>query len=136
MGGEAGRAAGLRWGAAGVGERFERVFGMENEGCYAQALDGKKKQVPAVTSNAGHALWAGIARPDRARRVGERPMAPDMFSGWGGRTLSSTDPTYTPMSYHNRSVRPPGNPPTPHSFLRYGFRGEAHPIVEPLHEAG
>src|SRR2546430_7036996 len=136
MGGEAGRAAGLRWGAAGVGERFERVFGMENEGCYAQALDGKKKQVPAVTSNAGHALWAGIARPDRARRVAERLMAPDMFSGWGVRTLSSTYPTYNPMSYHNGSVWPHDNSLIAQGFVRYGFREEANAIVEALIEAG
>src|SRR2546430_17402403 len=130
MGGEAGRAAGLRWGAAGVGERFERVFGMENEGCYAQALDGKKKQVPAVTSNAGHALWAGIARPGRARRVAERLMAPDMFSGCGVRTLSSTYTTDNPMSYHNRSVWPHDNSLIAQGFVRDGFPEKGNPVVQ------
>jgi len=134
--GDAERAAALRGEAADLAERFERDFWMENEGCYAQALDGNKKQVPAVTSNAGHALWAGIARPDRARRVAERLMAPDMFSGWGVRTLSSTYPTYNPMSYHNGSVWPHDNSLIAQGFVRYGFREEANAIIEALIEAG
>jgi glycogen debranching enzyme len=134
--GETERAATLRAEAAALAERFERDFWMENEGCYAQALDGNKKQVPAVTSNAGHALWAGIARPDRARRVAERLMAPDMFSGWGVRTLSSTYPTYNPMSYHNGSVWPHDNSLIAQGFVRYGFREEANAIIEALIEAG
>ena len=134
--GETERAATLRAEAAALAERFERDFWMENEGCYAQALDGNKKQVPAVTSNAGHALWCGIARPDRARRVVERLMAPDMFSGWGVRTLSTTYPTYNPMSYHNGSVWPHDNSLIAQGFARYGFRGEANAIIEALIEAG
>ncbi len=134
--GETERAAVLRAEAAALAERFDRDFWMENEGCYAQALDGNKKPVPAVTSNAGHALWAGIARPDRARRVAERLMAPDMFSGWGVRTLSSTYPTYNPMSYHNGSVWPHDNSLIAQGFVRYGFREEANAIIEALIEAG
>jgi glycogen debranching enzyme len=134
--GETERATKLRAEADALAERFERDFWMENEGCYAQALDGNKRQVPAVTSNAGHALWAGIARPDRARRVVERLMAPDMFSGWGIRTLSSTYPTYNPMSYHNGSVWPHDNSLIAQGFVRYGFREEANAVIEALIEAG
>ena len=134
--GETERASALRAQAALLAERFERDFWMENESCYAQALDGNKRQVPAVTSNAGHALWCGIARPDRARRMVERLMAPDMFSGWGVRTLSSTYPTYNPMSYHNGSVWPHDNSLIAQGFVRYGFREEANAIIEALIEAG
>src|SRR5207244_3282706 len=59
------RADRLRGEARELHERFERDFWMEAESCYAQALDGNKRQVPAVTSNAGHALWCGIAAPGR-----------------------------------------------------------------------
>ena len=134
--GEAERAATLRAEATALAERFERDFWMENESCYAQALDGNKNQVPAVTSNAGHALWAGIAQPDHARRLVERLMAPDMFSGWGVRTLSSTYATYNPMSYHNGSVWPHDNSLIAQGFVRYGFREEATAIIEALIEAG
>src|SRR2546428_13532045 len=56
----------LRSEAHELRERFERDFWMPAESCYAQALDGNKNQVPAVTSNAGHALWCGIASPEHA----------------------------------------------------------------------
>ena len=134
--GDSERAAKLRDEADALALRFERDFWMENEGCYAQALDGNKRQVPAVTSNAGHALWCGIARPDRAKRVVERLMAPDMFSGWGVRTLSTTYPTYNPMSYHNGSVWPHDNSLIAQGFVRYGYRDEANAIIEVLIEAG
>ena len=48
-------------------------------------------------------------------------MAPDMFSGWGVRTLSSTYPTYNPMSYHNGSVWPHDNAIAAAGLKRYGF---------------
>ncbi|MGH2498649.1 MAG: amylo-alpha-1,6-glucosidase [Candidatus Limnocylindria bacterium] len=134
--GDAGRAGRLRAEAAEGAERFERDFWMPGERCYAQALDGDKRQVVAVTSNAGHALWAGIARPDRARAVAERLMAPDMFTGWGIRTLSSAYPTYNPMSYHNGSVWPHDNSLIAHGFARYGLREAAAAVVEGLFEAG
>ena len=63
-------------------------------------------------------------------------MAPDMFSGWGIRTLSSTYPTYNPMSYHNGSVWPHDNSLIAQGFVRYGFREEANAIIEALIEAG
>src|SRR5690606_4413946 len=73
--------------AARVRERFEQAFWMEDARFYALALDGEKRQVRSIASNPGHALGAGIVRPDRARAVADRLLAPDMFSGWGVRTL-------------------------------------------------
>ena len=134
--GEHTRADTLRGQARELREQFERDFWMEDEGCYAQALDGSKRQVPAVTSNAGHALWAGIASPERGRRTAARLLAPDMFTGWGVRTLSSTYPTYNPMSYHNGSVWPHDNSLIAQGFARYGLREEAAAIVEGLFDAG
>jgi len=134
--GDLARADVLRGQARELREQFERDFWMEGESCYAQALDGSKQQVPAVTSNAGHALWAGIASPERGRRVAARLLSPDMFTGWGIRTLSSEYPTYNPMSYHNGSVWPHDNSLIAHGFARYGLRDEAAAIVAGLFEAG
>jgi glycogen debranching enzyme len=130
------RAERLRGEAASLRERFERDFWMEAERCYAQALDGDKRQVPAVTSNAGHALWCGIASPERAGALVHRLMEPDMYTGWGIRTLSSNYPTYNPMSYHNGSVWPHDNSLIAQGFARYGYREEAAEIVSALIEAG
>ena len=134
--GDAARADRLRAEARELRERFERDFWMEEQGCYAQALDGKKERVPAVTSNAGHVLWCGIASAERARRVVTRLMAADMYTGWGIRTLSSTYPTYNPMSYHNGSVWPHDSAIVAHGMARYGFREEANEIIGGLLEAG
>ena len=134
--GNGARADRLRGEARELRERFERDFWMPAESCYAQALDGNKKQVPAVTSNAGHALWCGIAGPERARALVHRLMAPDMYTGWGVRTLSSRYPTYNPMSYHNGSVWPHDNSLIAQGFARYGYREEAAEITSALIEAG
>jgi glycogen debranching enzyme len=130
------RAQRLRGEAKELRERFERDFWVASEGCYAQALDGAKKQVTAVTSNAGHALWCGIASAERANAVAQRLMAPDMYTGWGIRTLSSRYPTYNPMSYHNGSVWPHDNSLIADGFARYGLREEAAEIASALIEAG
>ena len=53
-------------------QRFEDRFWIDELGCYALALDGKKQPCRVLSSNAGHALFAGIAAPGAGR------------SGWRG----------------------------------------------------
>ena len=50
--------------------RFDRHFFDEALGTYVIALDGDKRPCRVRTSNAGHALFAGIARPERAASRG------------------------------------------------------------------
>ncbi|MDQ2950724.1 MAG: amylo-alpha-1,6-glucosidase, partial [Chloroflexota bacterium] len=119
--GDSKRAERLRGEAADLRRRFAKDFWMENESCYAQALDASKRHVPAVTSNAAHALWAGIATPEHATALVRRLMEPDMYTGWGLRTLSSRYPTYNPMSYHNGSVWPHDSAIGAQGMARYGF---------------
>ena len=83
------RAKELRTKAAALFKRFNQAFWDEELGFYAFALDGEKKKVLTVASNAGHCLWSGIVPPERAKKVVRRLMAPDMWTGWGIRTLSS-----------------------------------------------
>ena len=87
--GKSGRAEELRRKAADLFERFNAAFWDDDLGFYAYALDGDKKKVLTVASNAGHCLWSGIVPRERAKTVVERLMAPDMWSGWGIRTLSA-----------------------------------------------
>ena len=79
----------MRTKAAALFKRFNEAFWDEELGFYAFALDGEKKKVLTVASNAGHCLWSGIVPPERAGKVVKRLMAPDMWSGWGIRTLSA-----------------------------------------------
>jgi glycogen debranching enzyme len=104
---------------------FDAAFWCEDIGTYALALDGAKRPCRVRASNAGHALFSGIAVPERARKVAENLLSPDGFSGWGIRTLSLGQPRYNPMSYHNGSVWPHDNALIAMGFARYGLKAEA-----------
>ncbi|HLH25035.1 MAG TPA: glycogen debranching N-terminal domain-containing protein [Chloroflexota bacterium] len=134
--GEPARAAALREQAAALRAQFERDFWLENEGYYAMALDGAKRPVPSVGSNGGQVLWSGIAAPERAARVAERLLAADLLCGWGIRTLSSEEPTFNPMSYHNGSVWPHDNALVAAGLQRYGQERGALEVASQVYEAG
>jgi glycogen debranching enzyme len=114
------RAAQLRDQAQTLREAFNEAFWNPEEGTFALALDGHKRQVASVTSNPGHCLYCGIVDPDKASAMVERLMARDMFCGWGVRTLSSECPAFNPMSYHNGSIWPHDNAIIAAGMKRYG----------------
>jgi glycogen debranching enzyme len=119
------RASALRVKAADLFARFNDVFWDEELGFYAYALDGDKKKVLSVASNAGHCLWCGIVPRERAKRVVDRLMAPDMWTGWGIRTLSANHVAFNPYNYQTGSVWPHDNAIIAMGFKLYGFGAEA-----------
>ncbi|MCU0548231.1 MAG: hypothetical protein MUC48_02675 [Leptolyngbya sp. Prado105] len=134
--GELDRANTLRTKAAQLQAQFEEKFWSEALGFYAFALDPDKQPVNTIASNVGHCLWSGIIRRDRAARVVERLLQPDMWSGWGIRTLSSQNPAYNPFSYHRGTVWPHDNSLIAMGFKRYGFATEAAQVAEGIFDAG
>ena len=132
--GDAARARRLRAEAAALRVAFNEAFWDPEQEFLALALDGRKAQVRSVTSNPAHCLYCGIVDDDKAALVAERLMAPDMFSGWGIRTLSSASPAYNPMSYHNGSVWPHDNAIAAAGLKRYGFDAATHRIATSLFE--
>jgi glycogen debranching enzyme len=86
--------------------RFNQDFWLPDQDYCALALDGEGKPVDSITSNPGHCLNLGIFDHEKALSVAARLNAPDMFNGWGIRTLSSISPAYNPMGYHIGSVWP------------------------------
>src|SRR5260370_24951548 len=72
---------------------------------------------------------------ERARAVCERFMRPDMFSGWGWRTLSQEEGVFNPLSYHRGSVWPHDNSIVAHGLALYEFRDPANTIFEALFTA-
>src|SRR6201993_3675844 len=130
------RATELRSKAAALFVRFNEAFWDEELGFYAYALDGDKKKVLTVASNAGHCLWSGIVPPERAERVVERLMAPDMWTGWGIRTLSANHPAYNPYNYQTGSVWPHDNAMIAMGFKFYGFDAEAARVAHDVSVAG
>jgi glycogen debranching enzyme len=119
------RAAEFSQRADDLRRRFEDVFWRDELGTYALALDADKKLCLVRTSNAGHCLFAGIASPDRARRCAATLLDEHGWSGWGVRTLASSENRYNPMSYHNGSIWPHDNAIVAAGFARYGLKDEA-----------
>lgn len=129
------RAASLREQAATLRERFNEAFWMEDEQYFAGALDRDKRPVRTITSNPGHTLYCGLVDQDRAKAMATRLLAPDMFSGWGIRTLSKTAAAYNPMSYHNGSVWPHDNALIAAGLKRYNFARGTNRVATALFDA-
>ena len=129
------RSMELRQRALHLYERFNEAFWWESEGTYYLGLDGNKRPIRSVASNAGHCLASGIVPPDRANRVVDRLMKPDMWSGWGIRTLSTQHPSYNPYSYHLGSVWPHDNATIAGGFRRAGRHTEAQHVAEAIFAA-
>ncbi|WP_448627949.1 glycogen debranching N-terminal domain-containing protein [Geodermatophilus sp. URMC 64] len=133
--GDRARAAELWQRSRRLRRRFDDAFWMPERGCYAMALGPDKRQVRSIGSNDAHLLVAGIVPPAKAGRVARRLMAPDMFSGWGIRTLSADHPVFNPFSYHRGSVWPVEQGTAALGLARYGRWAELHALAEGLFAA-
>ncbi|PYR64027.1 MAG: hypothetical protein DMF88_23965 [Acidobacteria bacterium] len=118
--------------AAELKERFNRDWWVEEEGFFALAMDPGKRLVKAVTSNVGHCLATGIIDADYVRPVVGRLFAPDMFSGWGIRTLSSSHAFYNPLSYHRGTVWAVEQGTILFGLRRFGFDARAHDLARAM----
>ena len=49
--------------------KFNEVYWMEDEGCYAYGQDGNKRLITSIVSNAGHCLWSSLADQNQAERI-------------------------------------------------------------------
>jgi glycogen debranching enzyme len=118
-----------------LAERFEDAFWCEELGTYALALDGDKQPCKVRSSNAGHLLFSGIIREDRARKVAADLMRPHFFTGWGIRTVALGEARYNPMSYHNGSIWPHDNALIMLGFARYGLKHSVEHVFTGLFDA-
>ncbi|HET9695249.1 MAG TPA: amylo-alpha-1,6-glucosidase [Terriglobales bacterium] len=119
--GDSERADKLKKDCNELAKRFEKAYWVPDRGFYAMALDGEKKPLEVISSNPGHLLFTRIINRDRARAIVNRLMRPDMFSGWGWRTMSSDEKTFNPLSYHRGSVWPHDN-----SLIAHGMALNEH----------
>jgi glycogen debranching enzyme len=101
--------------------RFNRDWWVEDDRCVALAMDRDKRVVRAGTSNAGHCIATGIVGDEHLPPLVGRLFAPDMFSGWGIRTLSTTHTSYNPISYHLGTVWAVENATIVFGLRRFGF---------------
>lgn len=132
--GEIERAAELEQNAQALREQFDRDFWLP-QGFYALALQDGNRPAAVLSSNAGHALWSGIARPERAVPTADQLLNREMFNGWGVRTLSSAALRYNPLGYHLGTVWPHDNSLIAAGFKRYGLDSETLRIFDGMLEA-
>ncbi|AOT03375.1 amylo-alpha-1,6-glucosidase [Arthrobacter sp. U41] len=121
--------------AAALKKAFNDKFWLPDKGYFAVALDKDKNPVDSCTSNMGHCLWTGIVDEEKAPSVAERLMLPEMFTGWGIRTLASDMGAYNPVSYHNGSVWPHDSALVATGLMRYGFVDDAQRIASGILDA-
>ncbi len=114
---------------------FNRDFWLPERGWFAMGLDESKQPIDALASNMGHCLWTGIVDEDKAAAVAAHLVGPDLFSGWGIRTLASSMTGYNPISYHCGSVWPHDNAIAAAGLMRYGFVEEANRVILGLLDA-
>jgi glycogen debranching enzyme len=116
-------------------DKFWKTFWSEEIGLYALALDGRKRPCLVRSSNAGQCLFSGIASPEHARSIARQIVGPYFFSGWGVRTIASSESRYNPMAYHNGSIWPHDNALIAYGLSRYGFKDAAMKIIGSLFDA-
>ena len=119
-------------------QRFHDAFWIDHpDGSYiALAIDRDQRAVDGVASNMGHILGTGLIDGSDERRVVERLMQSDMFSGWGIRTLSSSAAGFNPVGYHNGSVWVHDTAIIAHGMQTTGYTSEATMLALALLDAG
>lgn len=110
--------------------RFNESFWMPDREFFAVAIDSRGESIDSVTSNIGHCLGCGIVDSHRVPAVVARLISPDMFSGWGIRTLSTVNPAFDPFSYHRGSVWPVENATIAGAFRLCGYDRHAAELIE------
>jgi glycogen debranching enzyme len=121
--------------AAELKRRFNEDYWLPDRQFFALALDGDKRKVDSLTSNIGHLLWSGIVEDDKVEPVVEHLMSEALFSGWGVRTMATTEIGYNPIRYHNGTVWPHDNSLIALGLVRHGYREEAAKIAYAIFEA-
>jgi glycogen debranching enzyme len=121
--------------AFALAERFEEAFWCEELGTYVLALDGNKEQCRVRSSNAGHLLFSGLIREERARKVAADLLRPHFFTGWGIRTIAAGEARFNPMSYHNGSIWPHDNALITLGLARYGLKHSVEHVFKGMFEA-
>jgi glycogen debranching enzyme len=116
-------------------KRFNDAFWMDKERFFAMGLDAKSRPIRSIGSDPGHCVGSGIVDDSLVKETAERMFAPDLFTGWGIRTLSSQNPAYDPFSYHRGSVWPVEHGPFALGFARYGLYDHVERICRAIFEA-
>jgi len=121
--------------AASLKKRFNKDFWVEDGQFFAIALESDGSKVDALSSNIGHLMWSGIVDKAKAKPLVRHLMSPQLFSGWGVRTLADGEGRFNPIGYHVGAVWPFDNSFIAWGLRRYGFKAEAARIAAGILDA-
>ena len=123
--------------AAELARRFHQTFWVDSpHGPHpAVALDADDRPVSSLSSNIGHLLGTGLCDPEQSAAIARLLVDPELFSGYGVRTLATSNSGYNPLGYHTGSVWPHDTMIAAGGLAAAGFRGEAEALVTGLVEA-
>jgi len=124
----------LREEAENLRRDFNGRFWMGDKRYYAQAID-RNGLCDVISSNPLQCMWSEIMDKERAESVVGRMFEPDMFTGWGIRTLSSNEERYNPLGYHIGTVWPFDNSIIAMGLRKYGFKDEAALLFTGMYDA-
>jgi len=116
-------------------KRFNDIFWMKEKQFFALGIDSNGQQIRSFTSNPGHCIATGIIDSTLVATAADRLFEPDMFSGWGIRTLSADSPAYNPYSYHRGSIWPVEQGSFAIGFMRYGLIDHLQRLSKAIFEA-
>ncbi len=113
--------------AARLKVAFAAAF-TERDGTLPLAVNGRGHRLRLVTSNPGHLLFSGILEPAAERAVVARLFSRDLWTPYGIRTESTTEPTFQVTSYHHGTVWPFDNWVIYRGLLARGYLTEAERV--------
>jgi glycogen debranching enzyme len=121
--------------AAVLKARFNHDYWLPDREFFAVALDGQKRKVDSLTSNIGHLLWSGIVDDEHTEACVRHLMGDELFTGWGIRTMGSSEGGFNPIGYHVGTVWPHDNSFIAAGLRRYGYKQEASKVSMGILEA-
>ena len=113
-------------------KKFNQDFWMAPKNYFALALDGKKQQRKAITSNSGHLLFTGVLRDEKIDFVVKRLFQNDLWTPFGIRTHSTLEPDFDPKSYHLGSIWPHDNWIIAQGLKKLGYEKEYQKIKKAI----
>ena len=113
-------------------EEFNKKFWMKDQKYFALALDGKKNQREALTSNPGHLLFTDIVDKSKINDLVKRLFKSDLWTKYGIRTLSEREPDFDPESYQLGSVWPHDNWIIAQGLRKLGYEKEYQKIKKAI----
>jgi glycogen debranching enzyme len=111
-------------------KNFNHDFWIENESFYSMVLGSNE-----VSSVVGHLLFTGIIDEDKVHKVVCRLFKPDLWTGYGVRTLSTKSKNYKNYSYQSGSVWVHDNWIISQGLIEAGFSGLAYIVKQSVLDA-